>query len=175
MKIVITGVPGSGKSTLAKELAAELRCEYIDLNVIAKKFAVLKKTSAREFEIDLKKLQNVLQKSLKNKTNFVLDGHLACEIKIPCDLVVILRCNPRVLQKRLAKRHYAREKLFDNLLAEAQDYFPILVERFYKKNFVEINSTKRVSLAKLLKAIKQRKGEKVNWGKELFWLASQGL
>ncbi len=173
MKIVITGVPGSGKSTLAKALAKKMKVQYLDLNAIAKKYAVKKKVG-KEFEIDLHKLQRVLVGFLEGKTDFVLEGHLACEIKIPCDLVIILRCNPLVLAKRLETRRYDRQKVVDNILAEAQDYFSINVEHNYL-HFIEVDTTKRLSVAKLIKFARARKGQRINWNKALFILASQGL
>lgn len=174
MKLVITGVPGSGKTSLAKALARKLRCEYIDLNAIAKKHAVLKK-SGKEFEINLSKLQRFLARFLEGKKSFVLEGHLACEIKIPCDVVVIMRCNPLVLMKRLEKRKYRKEKVVDNALAEAQDYFVFKVEENYGKNYVEVNTTKRISVVTLLRCINRRKSKAVSWPKQLHLLASQGL
>ena len=174
MRLVITGVPGSGKTTIAKSLAKRLKCEYIDLNALAKRHAVLKKTG-NEYEINLPKLNRYLRVFLEGKTDFVLEGHLAAEIKIPCDLIVILRCNPFVLMKRLAKRKYRREKVVDNALAEAQDYFPIKVRENYGKKYLEVDSTTRVGVENLLSFIKKGKSEKINWKKELFALASQGF
>lgn len=174
MKLVITGVPGSGKTTLAKALAKKLGAEYIDFNALAKKHAVLRKVE-KEYEINLAKLKATVRKFTRGKTRFVLEGHLACEVKIPCDAVVILRCNPLVLMKRLAKRKYRREKITDNALAEAEDYFVFKVEENYGKNYVEVDTTRKVSVETLLWAVKKGKSDKINWKKELFALASQGL
>ncbi len=173
MRLVITGVPGSGKTTLAKRLAKKLGVEYIDLNAVAKKNAKLR-TTKKGVEIDLKKLEKTAREITRGKRGFVLEGHLACEVKIPCDLVVILRCNPLVLMKRLRRRSYAGWKVIDNALAEAQDYFVFKTERRYK-HFIEVDATRCVSVDVLLRAVKKRKGFKANWGRELLLLASQGL
>lgn len=174
MRIIITGVPGSGKTTLAKALAKKLNCEYLDLNTLAKKHAVLRKTG-NEYEINLRKLQRFLARFLEGKRDFILEGHLACEVKISCDLVVILRCNPRVLMKRLARRKYQREKIIDNALSEAEDYFVFTVEAHYGDRYIQVNTTSRVAVQELLCYIARRKSDKVNWNKELLWFASQGF
>ncbi len=171
MKLVITGCPGTGKTTIARALAKALKVDYVALNEIAKKIGKFKRS---EFEVNVKKLEKQVKKALRGK-NYVVEGHLACEVKIPCNLAVILRCNPLVLMKRLKKRRYAREKVIDNALAEAQDYFIFKVEENYGKNYIVIDTTRKVTALALLKAIKKRKTTCVNWDKELVKLASQGF
>ena len=138
MRIVITGTPGSGKSTIAKRLSKKLGAPVIDI----KKVVQAKKILGKNKEVSIPKLRSALS-FLKNKKNFIVEGHLACEVKIPSDFVFVLRCNPKTLQKRLSKRKYSKKKLAENLLAEMLDYCTQRVSVVYGRKPIEIDSSKR--------------------------------
>jgi broad-specificity NMP kinase len=109
-----------------------------------------------------------LLKEFSGKKSLVCESHLLCEVKLPCDLILILRCNPLVLEKRLAARKgYSRNKIAGNCLVEALDYCSLKAgENYSKGKILEIDFTKP-SLERVLKALKSRKGDSVNWSKEL--------
>ncbi|MFH1785720.1 MAG: AAA family ATPase [Candidatus Micrarchaeota archaeon] len=155
MRIIITGTPGTGKSIIAKKLADELNLELIDI----KKLVLAKKLRNKKHEVDIKKLAQNL-KFLKTKKDYVVEGHLACELFLPNDFVVVLRTNPKVLKKRLEKRKYSKRKTQENLAVEILDYCTQRVMMFYKRKPLELDTSQRSLQSNILeikKAIKQKK------------------
>ncbi|MBU0532512.1 AAA family ATPase [Candidatus Micrarchaeota archaeon] len=164
MRIIITGSPGTGKSIIAKKLAKLLDLELIDIKKIVKKKGI-------STEVDIKKLASAL-KFLKKKNNYIVEGHLACETKLPADYIFVLRTHPNILKKRLKKRKYGKKKLEENLMAEMLDYCTQRVEQVYGKKPLELdtaNKTPEKSVLEIKNAIKQKKKklDSVNYSKEL--------
>lgn len=155
MRIIITGSPGTGKSTISKKLATDLNLELINIKQIVK----AKKLVDKKHEVDIKILAKNLQ-FLKNKKNFLVEGHLACEFSLPNDFVIVLRTHPDILRKRLKKRKYNQKKIQDNLITESLDYCTQRVIQTYKKTPLELDTSKRSipnSIIEIKKAIKQKK------------------
>ncbi|MFH0736970.1 MAG: AAA family ATPase [Candidatus Micrarchaeota archaeon] len=153
-RIIITGTPGTGKSEVAKALAAELGLPLIDI-----KGLVREKKLAKRDEVDIPRLAKALG-FLKKMPGFVAEGHLACEIRLPTDFVIVLRTHPKALRKRLSKRGYGKKKLEENLLAEMLDYCSQRVVSEYPRKPLELDTTGRTARACALiiaKAIKQKK------------------
>ena len=154
MRIVITGVPGTGKTTIAKRLARMLNLPYISLTEEARKLGAT-------FECDVKELK----KALTLPPSFVLEGHLACEFAIPCDVCIVLRCAPQQLEKRLKKRGYSEKKIEENVMAEALDYCTQRARLFYNR-VEEVETTHRSEeevLKIILEILKGKKGEEVDY------------
>ncbi|MGV8084896.1 MAG: adenylate kinase family protein [Candidatus Bilamarchaeum sp.] len=163
MRVIITGTPGCGKSTLAKLLSRKLNYELFSLSQVAKENSLVDKNS----EVDLVKLKKKLS-FLNKKDNYVLEGHLACEIHLPADFVFVLRTNPDTLKQRLKKRKYSKQKIEDNLLSEVLDYCLILGEKNYKKPIIQVDTSKRSlksSLELMAQVIKgkKKKGDSVRY------------
>lgn len=167
MRIVITGSPGTGKSEIARKLAMHLGLEFVDIKKIVRN----KKLLAKNHEVDIKRLARALA-FLKNKKNYVVEGHLACEVKLPADFIFVLRTNPSKLRQRLAKRKYSKKKLEENLMAEMLDYCTQRVEQVYGKKPLELDTSQRSaseSVRAIQKAIKQKKKklDSVNYSGEI--------
>ncbi|MFH0836359.1 MAG: AAA family ATPase, partial [Candidatus Micrarchaeota archaeon] len=160
MRLIITGTPGTGKTVLAKAIAARTNSIHIDVNqLITKNKSFTKRKGVREKIVDLKALRRLLLPLLKRK-DVVLDSHLLCEIPLPCDSVIVLRCDPRVLKKRLAARKYNKKKLNENLLCEYLDYCLVRsLENYAAKKVVQIDNTKPLTPAKIM----AQRTAKVNW------------
>jgi len=155
MRIIITGTPGTGKSVIATALARELGLEFISI----KKIVLEKKLRERGGAVDLKKLARALA-FLRRKKNYVAEGHLACEIRLPADAVVVLRTKPEILRARLQKRGYGKRKMNENLVAEILDYFSQRVEKVYGCTPLELDTSSRSvaeSVGLLARAIRLKK------------------
>ena len=110
-------------------------------------------------EVDLKKLARHLRFLGKNK-NFIVEGHLACEMRLPADHVIILRTNPKILEKRMEKRGYSKLKIEENLMAEMLDYCSQRAQNEYGKKPLELDTSKRSPATcanKILAALMQKK------------------
>ena len=169
MRLVLTGTPGVGKSTLAVLLAKKLKIKLISIS----DFAKAHKLVSRNAEVDIKKLSKKLLPSLKNLDSYIIEGHLACEFKIPADFVFVLRCEPKTLKSRLKKRKYDKEKIDENLMSEILDYCLILCEKNYSCKIIQIDTSKR-SLNSSLNLIsqvikgKKAKGDAVSYKLEKY-------
>jgi len=155
MKIVITGTPGTGKSAIAKLISKELNLKLFSITEIAKKEKLV---NAKQ-EVDIKKLSSVLR-FLRKMDNYIVEGHLACEIKFPADFIFVLRTHPDALNRRLKKRKYNQKKIQENIMSEMLDYCNQRVSLVYKRPFLELDTSKRFvsqSVSEVKKAIKQKK------------------
>ena len=113
-RIGITGSPGTGKKTVGKALADILHLEFVSIN----EFAIRNHFGSREnseYVVDVRKLRG----RIHTKARIVV-GHLLPYL-VPnkdLDLVVVLRCSPKLLRKRYSLRHYPEEKIIENIEAE---------------------------------------------------------
>jgi adenylate kinase len=113
----ITGTPGTGKKTLAPLVAAELRVPCLGLNDLAKDLKLVPR-KRRETEVDAAELGKLVLASVRAPC--LLYGHL-----LPFAFgsgafskVVVLRCDPKILKRRLVERGYGDEKVAGNVEAE---------------------------------------------------------
>jgi adenylate kinase len=132
----ITGTPGTGKSSVADEL-------------VARGYAVLhlaETTAEYIIEEDRERETRIVDEErwVAEFSPFegVVEGHMAH--LLPCDRVVVLRCRPDVLARRLNKRHYPAEKIRENLEAEALDVILIeSLEEHPPQHILELDTTYR--------------------------------
>ncbi len=145
MRILITGTPGAGKSEIAKELARLTGWELILISEAAEAAHAVKTSTRHEKIVSLPKLYTYLSPRLIEKEDVIYEGHLGCEMPCPADLVVVVRTNPKELEKRMKKRGYYREKIDENIMAELLDYCYQLSEKNYDCKIVELDTTGRTS------------------------------
>jgi adenylate kinase len=110
----------------------------VDISSLARKHRLVSKTH----EVDVRKLARKML-YLGMETDFVAEGHLACEIRLPADFIIVLRCKPEVLRRRLKKRRYSKSKIEDNLLTEALDYCTQRAQKIYKRRPLELETSGR--------------------------------
>ncbi|MCJ7816996.1 MAG: adenylate kinase family protein [Candidatus Aenigmarchaeota archaeon] len=121
MIISISGTPKTGKSTVAKALARKLGWKLISLNELAKeKGLYLGYDKSRKTRIvDIRRLRTEVRKLSRLHKNLILESHYSHDM--PCDVVVILRTNPKELRKRMAREGWPKKKVAENIEAEIME------------------------------------------------------
>ncbi len=145
MFVALTGTPGTGKTTVGKCLKKK-GFEVVFLNSIVKRNKLYKGFDKKRgsYIVDLKKVERYLKKKYGNTEKIViLDSHISHLLDSIVDFVIVLRCEPEELEKRLKKRKWKKEKIRENVEAEMVDVIVVEVEDLYGKNFVEINTSKK--------------------------------
>lgn len=165
MRLLITGTPGVGKTTVTKALAKLLKANFVDVNaLIEEKRLCGKKPGEREKTVKLAALKSVLEKTLKTGKNVIVESHLLCEMRLPCDKIVILRCNPLVLEKRLRARKYPLWKIRDNVLSETLDYCLIkALENYGGRKVQQIDFTKPLGALAFFKKMTSGESDEVDY------------
>ena len=166
MIIAITGVPGTGKSSVSRILGRLLDYRVVDVNSLAREKKLLKGYDRKRqtYVADLGAISREVRRLGRlNKGDLVVEGHYSEEVCRP-DVVFVLRCNPRVLARRLGRRKYARGKIRENVLAEVLDSSTInALKRCARVFEVETSGLKPGETAKLvLKMVRNPGGERRN-------------
>jgi adenylate kinase len=134
MLVAVTGTPGTGKTSACALLKG---VTVVDLRKLAEEhsddFTLDKERGS--LEVDPEVLKKLVPRS---KGIVVMEGHLS-HLMGP-DVAIVLRCSPKVLRKRLAKRGWSNKKVKENVEAEAVDV--ILIEAVDScKTVFEIDTT----------------------------------
>lgn len=136
MRFAVTGTPGVGKTSacaLVKGLPVVHVNELVDQLGLVSGYDRKRKTK----EVDVPKLAKAVAKM---KGDFILEGHFA-HLLGP-DVAIVLRCSPKVLEKRLMKKGWDEKKIVENVEAEAVDV--ILIEALENVHEVcEIDTSKK--------------------------------
>ncbi len=158
--IVITGTPATGKSRLAKMLSRRIKnSEVVDVNAYAiDQNLVLGSDKFGSKIIDTKKLEALLNKLVKKSTSvLILEGHLLCDMRIKSARAVVLREHLKTLKKRMEMRGYEKEKIYENIVAEATDYCGVEAARHYEKVGEFLSSDPKL-LQKVMRFVAEGKG-----------------
>lgn len=171
-KILICGTPGTGKSSIFEKIRETNAddFEFISIGELCKKKKIVK-----NHEVEIPKLDKILQKEIKSiKKTVIIEGHLGCELKNSFDIIFVLRADPKILEKRLSKRKYSNQKMLDNLVSEMLDYCTIeSTNNNPNAKIIEIRSDKspigKISqrIVKMIK-LKKFKGERVSFKLEKY-------
>ena len=124
MIVCVTGSVCTGKTRIAKIIARKYRLKYVDVNKEIKKNKICDNydRSLKSYVVNMNKLNNFFIKLINKNKNLVLDSHLSHYLnKKYVDLCVVVKCDIKVLRKRLEKRKYDKKKIRENLDAEIFD------------------------------------------------------
>jgi adenylate kinase len=146
MLILITGVPGTGKTTVAQILCKKLNAEEIDVLELARQRKLISgyDSATGSMIVDETKLSNAVKKAMISGKNYIIASHLAHFVSPKmAKICVILRCDPKTIEKRLAKRGYLKNKIQDNMMCEYLDCCLIeALKAGHKRHLHEIDTTK---------------------------------
>ena len=117
MKIAITGTPGTGKTSVAAELEKR-GYDILRIDDIYEKFVVGFDEKRKSKIVDENEMDEYVKKIRENNILFI-EGHLSHLLSV--DAVIILRCHPEELKKRLIKKNWDKRKIRENVEAEALD------------------------------------------------------
>tara|TARA_B110000116_G_scaffold271350_1_gene291882 strand:+ start:1484 stop:2083 length:600 start_codon:yes stop_codon:yes gene_type:complete len=119
-RIAITGTPSSGKTSLSEFALANSNKGWLVTVVSDKELAeqngCLEKVDSSDgaHPIDIEQLATSLSKQWAHPPtdDMLIDGHLSH--LLPVDAIVIIRCNPEVLQTRMQNRGWEKSKIEEN-------------------------------------------------------------
>jgi len=144
MIVALTGTPGTGK-TFVSNVLQEKGFEIVDVNKVAveKDFLVGIDKKRNSRIIDVNRLNEYVKEKYKDKDVVFLEGHLSHLLK-NVDKVIVLRCHPDELSKRLSKKKWNGEKIKENLEAEILDIILCeALEVHSEKSIFEIDTTEK--------------------------------
>ena len=121
MLLAITGTPATGKTTIGSLLAKRLKWTFVSLNDLAAHDNLYcgYDTKRDVKVVDIEKITEKIRDIKKHQKNIVIESHYAHEI--PSDIVIVLRCKPRELRKRMQKKGWSKEKIEENIEAEIME------------------------------------------------------
>jgi len=155
----VTGTPGTGKTVFSKRLANEIGASYISLADLVSKYHLYTGVDRRRRSkiVDESRARLMLETCLTDHALAVVDTHLPEGI-IPekaTKRVFVLRCHPRILEKRLRARRWRATKIQENILAELLDTCLIASVREYGLRRVVQLDTSHTTLKRLVSVAKQ--------------------
>ncbi len=118
MLVAITGTPGVGKSTVSSILRNDHH--VIDIHSYAEEHGLFEEfdDEAGSYDVDVERLNDSIMAEDITDTTFI-DGHLSHFIDV--DMIIVLRCDPKVIHDRLKARGYDDRKISENVQTEVLD------------------------------------------------------
>jgi adenylate kinase len=162
--IALTGTPGTGKSSTVRQLGGQT--PVVELRTLALTLGAGRRRIDRGIDVDLPALRRAFRRYVRGHPTGIVVGHLAHFL--PVSGVVVLRCHPAELARRLRRSRRSGRERNANVLSEALDI--VLVEALAQGVPVhEIDTTGRTvaSVARTVRRIVSRRGParfgRVNW------------
>ena len=144
MIVIVTGSVGAGKTKIAKEISKRYKLKYVDAYKLIRENKLYDgyDKKLKSYIVDADKLGKFLVKLIKENKDLVIDSHLSHYLdKKYVDLCVVVKCDIKVLKKRLEKREYSKLKIRENLDSEIFDV--CLIEAIENGHKIKIIDTSK--------------------------------
>lgn len=138
MRVAVTGTPGTGKTTATQRLDTDLDIVHLN-DVIQAEDLYTEVDEVRDSKVaDL----DAVREWLDGREDVLVESHLSH--LLDADRVVVLRCAPGELERRLLDRGESSEKAEENAESEALDVILSEAVRDHgRSNVYEIDTTGR--------------------------------
>ncbi|MDX1747755.1 MAG: adenylate kinase family protein [Halobacteriales archaeon] len=142
MRVALTGTPGTGKTTVASQLDTDLTVIHLNDVITDVDLVASVDTDRGSWVADLEAVEDWLS----GREDVLVASHLAH--LVPVDRVIVLRCHPHELIRRLTDRGEPPEKARENAESEALDLILAeAVDRVGEGKVYEIDTTDRTPSA----------------------------
>lgn len=172
MRIVLTGTPGTGKTAAAKAVAKSLGLVHLDLSKAVKEGQLYSGYDKKRdsYIADMKKVTEFVTTFERKNKDLIIDGHVAHLLPDKLvDTVIVLRCEPNALKKRLEKKRWNRTKVDENAEAELIGIIAYEARENHKSVF-EIDTT-GLTMKKVAVLVERvLKGEGGKYKKQIDWI-----
>ncbi len=169
MRVAVTGTPGTGKSTVCAILSRQGHT-VVDLGQLASEKGLVE-PSKKLGGPGLVDIKGVAKLKLPNDELVFVYSHFAHMAAV--DIVVVLRCSPKVLRSRLKKRSWGEDKIRENLEAEAIDLITAEAIEIHEKVY-EVDTTNddaeesaRQIIEIVKGGVKGHEPGRIDWSKEI--------
>jgi adenylate kinase len=143
MLIALTGTPGTGKTTVSHLLTEQGITTY-SLNELALSHHFTQGIDVKRgsYILDMEKINEYINNEYDETTEPILiEGH-ASHWLTSVSWVIILRCHPKILRRRLKTKRWNEKKLQENVEAEILDIILCeATEIHHSHNLLEIDTT----------------------------------
>lgn len=136
MKIAVTGTPGTGKTTATDRVTTDLDTIHLNEVIRQREFVAGRDEGRGTLVADMEDVSGWLQ----GREDVLVESHLAHHFD--ADRVVVLRCDPEVIETRLATRGEPESTIEENAESEALDLILAqAVDRHGNESVYEIDTT----------------------------------
>jgi len=169
MRVALTGTPGTGKTSIGGELSRQGH-RVVDLAALAEEKGFVRHPARGDGPgiVDVEALNKA---GLPGEGLVFLSSHFSHLIDV--DVVIVLRCSPKVLTSRLKGRGWGDRKIRDNVEAEAIDLITVeAMERCRRVYEVDTTSISAEEAARQIieivnGAVEGHEAGRIDWSEEI--------
>ena len=137
MRVAVTGTPGTGKTAATARLEDDLEITHLNEAIEREGLYTERDEERDSLVVDLDAIEAWL-----GDREGIVESHLAH--RFPADRVVVLRCHPNELERRLRERGESEAKASENAESEALDLIlSEAVSEHGRERVYEIDTTDR--------------------------------